>query len=80
MCETDRQVFLWRGVSPVSVEQALAERQEMIQKENAKFAKKFATPHTAQYTGKHESLSEILDPKYEPWSNDGPRKAYYQGY
>jgi ABC-type cobalt transport system substrate-binding protein len=30
--------------------------------------------------GKHESLSEILDPKYQPWANTGPRKAYYEGY
>ena len=30
--------------------------------------------------GKHESLSEILDPKYQPWANAAPRKAYYEGY
>ena len=51
-----------------------------IKKQNAKFAKAFSTPHTSQYTGKHESLSEILDPHYQPWGNDGPRKAYYSGF
>jgi hypothetical protein len=53
---------------------------EKIKQENAKFAKEFSTPHTSQYTGKHESLADILDPKYQPWANDGPRKAYYAGY
>eukprot|EP00960_Hanusia_phi_P077737 768736-Hanusia_phi.AAC.3 len=60
--------------------QALAMRQKQIERENAKFARKFSTPHTSQYTGVHESLEEILDPRFTPWSNDSPRKAYYQGY
>jgi hypothetical protein len=36
----------------------------MIKKENAKFARKFSTPHTSMYTGVHESIDKILDPKY----------------
>ncbi len=35
---------------------------------------------TLAFQGKHESLSEILDPKYQPWANAAPRKAYYEGY
>jgi len=27
-----------------------------------------------------QSIDQILDPKFQPWGNDGPRKAYYQGY
>lgn len=60
--------------------QSLAMKQEMIQTENAKFARKFSTPHTSMYTGVKQSIDQILDPKYQPWGNDGPRKAYYQGY
>lgn len=36
----------------------------MIKKENAKFARKFSTPHTFMYTGVKESIDNILDPKY----------------
>jgi|LauGreDrversion2_3_1035106.scaffolds.fasta_scaffold68230_1 hypothetical protein len=36
----------------------------MIKKENAKFTRKFSTPHTSMYTGVHESIDKILDPKY----------------
>ena len=25
-----------------------------------------------------QSIDQILDPKYQPWGNTGPRKAYYQ--
>jgi len=60
--------------------QSLAMKQEKIQKENEKFARRFSTPHTSMYTGVKQSIDQILDPKYQPWGNDGPRKAYYQGY
>mmetsp|Transcript_39515 Transcript_39515/g.90094 ORF Transcript_39515/g.90094 Transcript_39515/m.90094 type:complete len:188 (+) Transcript_39515:22-585(+) len=59
---------------------ALARKQSQIAAENARFARKFATPHTSQYTGEHLSQDQILDPKYDPWGNTGPRKAYYQGF
>jgi hypothetical protein len=62
-----------------AVDQGLADMRTDSQ-EDAKFARKFATPHTSQYTGVHESQDAVLDPKYSPWSNDAPRKAYYQGY
>eukprot|EP00293_Proteomonas_sulcata_P003599 CAMPEP_0184327096 /NCGR_PEP_ID=MMETSP1049-20130417/142914_1 /TAXON_ID=77928 /ORGANISM="Proteomonas sulcata, Strain CCMP704" /LENGTH=165 /DNA_ID=CAMNT_0026649333 /DNA_START=749 /DNA_END=1246 /DNA_ORIENTATION=- len=68
------------NIRKANTPQALAQRQQEIQKENAKFAKKFSSPHTSQYTGVHQALSDILDPKYQPWANDAPRKAYYQGY
>jgi len=55
-------------------------KQEAIETENKKFARKFSTPHTSMYTGVKQSIDQILDPKYQPWGNDGPRKAYYQGY
>jgi len=45
-------------------EQALEKKAAMIKKENAKFARKFSTPHTSMYTGVHESIDNILDPKY----------------
>eukprot|EP00286_Rhodomonas_abbreviata_P025699 CAMPEP_0181307592 /NCGR_PEP_ID=MMETSP1101-20121128/10972_1 /TAXON_ID=46948 /ORGANISM="Rhodomonas abbreviata, Strain Caron Lab Isolate" /LENGTH=306 /DNA_ID=CAMNT_0023413839 /DNA_START=10 /DNA_END=930 /DNA_ORIENTATION=+ len=60
--------------------QALAAKAEMIKKEDVKFARKFNRAKTSQYTGVHTKISEILDPKYQPWANDGSRKAYYQGY
>ena len=44
-------------------EKALEEKAAMIKKENAKFARKFSTPHTSMYTGVHESIDKILDPK-----------------
>mmetsp|Transcript_17121 Transcript_17121/g.47036 ORF Transcript_17121/g.47036 Transcript_17121/m.47036 type:complete len:118 (-) Transcript_17121:154-507(-) len=68
------------NIRKANTPQALAMKAAKIEKENAKFAKKFSSPHTSQYTGKHESLSSILDPKYQPWANAAPRKAYYQGY
>uniref|UniRef100_A0A7S0EHW1 Uncharacterized protein n=1 Tax=Hanusia phi TaxID=3032 RepID=A0A7S0EHW1_9CRYP len=68
------------NIRKANTPQALAMRQKQIERENAKFARKFSTPHTSQYTGVHESLEEILDPRFTPWSNDSPRKAYYQGY
>lgn len=68
------------NIRKANTPQALAERQQMIQAEDAKFAKEFSSPHTSQYTGTHESLSDILDPKFQPWANDGPRKAYYAGF
>ena len=36
----------------------------MIKAENAKFAREFSSPHTSMYTGVHESIDQILDPKY----------------
>ncbi|EKX55275.1 hypothetical protein GUITHDRAFT_160420 [Guillardia theta CCMP2712] len=60
--------------------QALAAKAAKIEAENKKFQKRFSTPHTSQYTGVHEKISNILDPKYQPWANAAPRKAYYQGY
>lgn len=60
--------------------QALAAKEVQIKAENAKFEREFNTPHTSQYTGKHESLATILDPKYQPWGNAMPRKAYYAGF
>ena len=39
-----------------------------------------AGQHTAQYTGVHTAISDILDPHYQPWANTGPREAYYEGY
>jgi len=68
------------NVRKANTPQSLAMKQEMIQTENAKFARKFSTPHTSMYTGVKQSIDQILDPKYQPWGNDGPRKAYYQGY
>ena len=43
--------------------QALEKKAKMIKAENDKFARKFATPHTSMYTGVHESIDKILDPK-----------------
>jgi len=68
------------NIRKANTPQALAMRQKQIERENAKFARKFSTPHTSQYTGVHESMDAILDPRFTPWSNDSPRKAYYQGY
>jgi hypothetical protein len=28
----------------------------------------------------HLSQDQILDPKYDPWSNAASREAYYTGY
>jgi len=67
-------------VSCYFLQQSLALKQEAIETENKKFARKFSTPHTSMYTGVKQSIDQILDPKYQPWGNDGPRKAYYQGY
>ena len=39
-------------------------KQEKIEKENQKFARRFSSPHTSMYTGVHESIDKILDPKY----------------
>ena len=36
----------------------------MIKAENAKVAREFSSPHTSMYTGVHESIDQILDPKY----------------
>jgi len=68
------------NIRKANTPQALAQRQQMIETEDKKFAKKFSTPHTSQYTGVHQSLADILDPKFQPWANDAPRKAYYAGF
>ena len=64
----------------ITCTQALAAREKKIAAENAKFARKFSTPHTSMYTGVHQSIDQILDPKFQPWGNQGPREAYYEGY
>merc|ERR1711906_32130 len=68
------------NIRKANTPQALAQRKQQIETENKKFARKFSTPHTSMYTGEHQSIDEILDPKFSPWGNDAPRKAYYQGY
>ena len=68
------------NIRKANTPQSLAMKQEKIEKENEKFARKFSTPHTSMYTGVKQSIDQILDPKFQPWGNDGPRKAYYQGY
>mmetsp|Transcript_25650 Transcript_25650/g.51359 ORF Transcript_25650/g.51359 Transcript_25650/m.51359 type:complete len:184 (+) Transcript_25650:29-580(+) len=68
------------NIRKANTPQALAQKAEMIKKENKRMQAKFGHPDTAKYTGAHETFSAILDPKYQPWANTGPRHAYYQGY